>query len=335
VGFLQQCSNGYKKEGLTMIVSASRRTDIPAFFTDWFINRIREGFLLVRNPMNLHQVGRINLSPKVVDCIVFWSKNPVRMIERLSILKSYSFYFQFTVTGYGQRLEPNVPSRQEVINTFVNLSRQIGKDRVIWRYDPIILTDNFDIKYHIHNFENIASQLYRRTRRCVISFVDMYKKTMRNMTAFKIYEISGEQMIELSVALKNVCSKYDIELTSCAEIADLSSYGITHGKCIDDKLIEEISGFTLDVRKDTTQRAECGCVASVDIGAYNTCAHECLYCYANYNHALVHRNYAAHDPNSPLLFGTIAPNDKIYERKAISCRELQQTLFKNDKGAQG
>jgi DNA repair photolyase len=314
-----------------MIISASRRTDIPAFFIDWFLNRINEGFLFVRNPMNLHQIGRINLSPKVVDCIVFWSKNPIRIINGLNTLKNYSFYFQFTITGYGQRLEPNVPPRQEVINTFISLSRLIGKDRIIWRYDPIILSDTHDIQYHARNFEDIASQLHGRTRRCVISFVDMYKKTMRNLASSRVTEITSDQMIELSVILKRVCLKYNIELTSCAEIADLSEYGISHGKCIDDKLIEEISGFTLDISKDTAQRAECGCVASVDIGAYNTCAHECLYCYANYNHTLVHRNYATHDPNSPLLFGKVAPNDTIYERKAISCRELQETLFKRDR----
>jgi DNA repair photolyase len=313
-----------------MILSASRRTDIPAFFADWFFNRIREGFLLVRNPMNPHQVGRINLSPNVVDCIVFWSKNPARMINRLDLLKQYSFYFQFTITGYGQRLEPNVPVLEEIIRTFANLSKLIGKDRVIWRYDPIILTDMLDINYHAKSFEDIAKQLNGKTRKCVISFVDMYKKTQRNMSALNTWEITSQQMIELSVILNNVCLKYNIELTSCAEMADLSAYGINHGKCIDDKLIEEISGFSIGIRKDATQRDECGCVASVDIGAYNTCAHECLYCYANYNHAQVHRNYAAHDPISPLLFGEIGPSDTIYERKALSCREIQESLFKSD-----
>jgi len=278
-----------------MIISASRRTDIPAFFVDWFFNRISEGYLLVRNPMNTHQIGRINLSPEVVDCIVFWSKNPVKMLNHLDLLQSYNFYFQYTITGYGKQLEPNVPECKEAINTFLNLSKAIGKDRVIWRYDPIILTDIHDIKYHVCNFERIAKQLHGHTRRCVISFVDMYKKTMRNMSSLKIYEIKGEQMIELSAHLKNICIKNDIELTSCAEIADLTTYGIKHGKCIDDKLIEEISGFRLDVEKDPTQRTECGCVASIDIGAYNTCPHECLYCYANFNHTQVNRNFADHD----------------------------------------
>ncbi len=310
-----------------MIISASRRTDIPAFFFEWFLKRIDEGFLLVRNPMNIHQISRINLSPTVVDGIVFWSKNPGKMINKLDRLKQYIYYFQFTITGYGQRLEPNVPSSQEAINTFIVLSNLIGKERLIWRYDPIILTDKLDSNFHACNFENIAKQLQGKTSRCVISFVDMYKKTMRNMSAIKLSDITTDKMIKLSVMLNKICSKYDIELASCAEVVDLAACGIKHGKCIDDKLIEEISGFTLNIAKDPTQRPECGCMASVDIGAYNTCAHECLYCYANYNHDLVHKNYTLHDPESPLLFGTVDPRDKIHERKIFSCREIQKSLF--------
>jgi DNA repair photolyase len=310
-----------------MIISASRRTDIPAFFADWFYNRIEEGYLLVRNPINHHQVSRINLSPEVIDCIVFWSKNPSRMMDRLHRLRNYIFYFQYTLTGYGQRLEPNVPSCQEAVSTFRNLSEMIGKDRVIWRYDPIIMSEQLNIKYHADRFEQIARQLSGKTGRCVISFVDMYKKSKRNMASVPVIEIQMEQMIEASSILSKISYKHGIALASCAEIVDLAQYGINHGKCIDDKLIEEISGLALDVDKDPTQRSECGCVASVDIGAYNTCAHECLYCYANYNHDWVHRNYAAHDSQSPLLFGQIGPGDKIHERKMVSCKKLQSLLF--------
>jgi hypothetical protein len=310
-----------------MIISASRRTDIPAFFSDWFYNRIAEGYLLVRNPMNHKQVSRVNLSPEVVDCIVFWSKNPSKIMDRLHKLRDYSFYFQYTLTGYGQRLEPNVPSCQEAVAVFRGLSEMIGKNRVIWRYDPIILSEQLDIGYHADRFEQIAKQLSGKTGRCVISFVDMYKKLKRNMASVPMIEIQIEQMVETAAILNKISSKYDIELTSCAETVDLGQYGINHGKCIDDKLIEEISGFALDVVKDPTQRSECGCAASVDIGTYNTCPHECLYCYANYNHNRVLRNYAAHDPQAPLLFGQIGSEDKIYERKMVSCRQVQEELY--------
>jgi DNA repair photolyase len=310
-----------------MIISASRRTDIPAFFSDWFYNRIAEGHLLVRNPINRHLVNRVNLSPEVVDCIVFWSKNPYRMMDRLQRLRDYIFYFQYTLTGYGQRLEPNVPSWLESVAVFRVLSEIIGKDRIIWRYDPIILSEQFNIMYHADRFEQIARQLSGKTRQCVISFVDMYKKSKRNMASLPVIEIQVEQVIEVAVILSKISSEYGIELTSCAETVDLEQYGINHGKCIDNNIIEEICGFALDLDKDPTQRSECGCVASVDIGTYNTCAHECLYCYANYNHNLVLRNYAIHDPRSPLLFGEIGPGDKIYERKMVSCKKLQSLLF--------
>jgi hypothetical protein len=309
-----------------MIISASRRTDIPAFFSDWFYNRIDEGYLLVRNPMNQHQVSRVNLSPEAVDCIVFWSKNPAKIMDRLHRLRDYNFYFQYTLTGYGQKLEHNVPSCHEAVSTFCDLSDMIGQRRVIWRYDPIILSEQLNIKYHADRFEGIARQLSGKTRQCVISFVDMYKKSKRNMASVPIVEIQAEHMVEMAAILSKISSRYDIELTSCAETVDLAQYGIIHRKCIDDKLIEEISGFAIDAKKDRTQRLECGCVASVDIGAYNTCAHECLYCYANYNHNRVHRNYADHDPQSPLLFGQIGPEDKIYERKAASCKKVQGRL---------
>ncbi len=310
-----------------MIISASRRTDIPAFFSDWFYNRIEEGYLLVRNPMNHHQVSRINLSPGVVDCIVFWSRNPSKMMDRLHMLQDYSFYFQFTLTGYGQKLEPNVPLCREAVAVFRGLSEMIGKDRVIWRYDPVILSEQLNIEYHADKFEEIARDLSGKTARCVISFVDMYKKSKRNMASIPVIEIQMEQMIEATLIFSRISSKYGIELTSCAEIIDLEQYGINHGKCIDDKLIEKISGFTLAVKKDLTQRSECNCVKSVDIGTYNTCAHECLYCYANYSHNRVRSHYASHDPRSPLLFGKIGPEDKIYERKVVSCRQAQTPLF--------
>lgn len=283
--------------------------------------------MLVRNPMNRHLVSRVNLSPDVVDCIVFWSKNPYRMMDRLHKLRDYIFYFQYTLTGYGQILEPNVPACREAVAVFHALSEIIGKDRIIWRYDPIILSEQFNIMYHADRFEEIARQLSGKTRQCIISFVDMYKKSKRNMASFPVIEIQVEQVIEVAAILSKISSEYGIELTSCAETVDLEQYGINHGKCIDINIIEEISDSALDLDKDPTQRSECGCVASVDIGTYNTCAHKCLYCYANYSHNQVQHNYAAHDPHSPLLFGEIGPGDKVYERKMVNCKKLQSPLF--------
>ena len=310
-----------------MILSVSRRTDIPAFFSDWFYNRIEKGFVYVRNPMNIHQISRIAISSDFVDCIVFWTKNPIYFSEKLYLLEKYCFYFQYTITGYGKNLEPNVPLLEDSIKCFINLSQKIGSNRVIWRYDPIIFTDEFNFEFHIRNFEYIANQLAGYTKKCVISFVDFYKKTIKNLAQIKYSNFTSIQINELSQHLKRIGEYNNIILASCAEEIDLSKQGIVHGKCIDDKLIEEVFGFSLQVSKDKNQRNECGCVASIDIGAYNTCPNGCLYCYANYDINQVHNNYFQHDKQSDLLFGSISDKDVITDRKILSCKVLQNSFF--------
>jgi hypothetical protein len=310
-----------------MILSVSRRTDIPAFFSDWFYNRIEKGFVYVQNPFNIHQINKISIKADIVDCIVFWTKNPKPFIGRLNLLNDYSYYFQYTITGYGKKLEPNVPYLDDSIEYFTKLSKIIGFKRVIWRYDPIIFTDEQDINFHLLHFEKIAQKLAGKTERCVISFVDYYKKTIKNLSTIKYYEPSKSQILDLAHIIKTIGSKYNIDIVSCAEEIDLSNQGISRGQCIDDKLIKEIFGISLNVEKDKNQRQECGCVASIDIGAYNTCPHGCLYCYANYNLNQVRRNYSQHNVHSELLFGTVSQNDKITEKRVLSCKVLQGVLF--------
>jgi DNA repair photolyase len=310
-----------------MIISASRRTDIPAFFSDWFYNRIEKGFFAVRNPMNIHQVSIIPVRPDVTDCIVFWTKNPRRFMDRLHLLSSYSYYFQYTLTGYGKILEPNIPRTEDSIECFKSLSNLIGSNRVIWRYDPILITDQFDIRFHMSNFEKIAQQLSRHTNKCVISFVDYYKKTIKNLSGISYRMLNRDQITEIASKLSQIAMSNNITLSTCAEEIDLLSLGICHGKCIDDKLINEVFGFTLNINKDKFQRKECGCVASIDIGAYNTCPHGCLYCYANYDLNKVKSNYVLHNKNADLIFGNISHLDKVSLRKVFSCKILQKDLF--------
>jgi hypothetical protein len=311
-----------------MIISASRRTDIPAFYSDWFFNRLKQGFVLVRNPMNSKQISKISLSPKVVDCIVFWTKNPAKMLDKLSLLNAYNYYFQFTITPYDVELEPNLPNKSELMEIFTSLSKRLGKQRVIWRYDPIIFSSKYTLDYHLLCFKRIASTLSSYTRKCVISFIDLYKKTKKNLSGIDLIPLSEGQMRDIACAFSNVAGDVDIEIVTCSEEIDLKNFGISHGKCIDDKLITEISGYELDLSKDKTQRPECGCIASIDIGAYNTCSHGCLYCYANFNSNEVKKNVSMHDPKSALLFGNVCSNDQITERKVVSCKILQQRLFK-------
>lgn len=298
-----------------MILSCSRRTDIPAFYSEWFFNRIKAGFVDVRNPMNIHQVSRVKITPDVVDCIVFWTKNPKNMLSRLDQLNAYNFYFQFTINPYDKQIEANVPFKTDVIETFRKLSYKIGANRVIWRFDPILLTDRIDVEYHIKYFEEIAKRLNGLTSRCVISFVDLYKKTIANTKPLNMREPSIDEMIKLAENLVRIAAKYNMKVLSCAESIDLASEGVEHGCCIDPKLVEEVCGYRIDVKKDKNQRQECGCVESIDIGAYNTCCHACSYCYANFNNEKVKVQSSRHIKTSSLISGELTPDDVVKERK--------------------
>lgn len=307
-----------------MILSVSRRTDIPNYYSDWFIARIKEGFLYVRNPMNAHQISRIDLSPEVVDCIVFWTKNPANMIEKLGHLEKYMYYFQFTLTGYGKDVEPNLPNkRKEVIPTFKRLSEKIGKERVIWRYDPILVNKRYTMDYHRKAFEEIASNLEDNTEKVVISFVDFYSKTQRNTRGLDIRQITNEERVELAGEMARIASKYHLIIETCAEQINLNEVGILHGSCIDKKRIERLLGCKLIVEKDKNQREACGCIESVEVGAYNTCLNGCKYCYANFNNSKVEDNVKLYNRDSALLCGKISSDDRITERKMKSMKDNQ------------
>lgn len=311
-----------------MILSVSRRTDVPNYYSEWFLNRIQEGFLYVRNPMNPHQISRISLSPEIVDCIVFWTKNPAPMLDHLDRLNGYHYYFQFSLTGYGKDLEPNLPDkRTTMIETFRRLSSEIGREKVIWRYDPIIITDRYTQEYHLKAFRTIASLLKGCTDKAVISFVDLYEKTKRNMQGISVIEMKEEQIREFASELAAIAGENNMRIAACAESMDLTSCGIERNSCIDKELIERIIGCRIKTRKDKGQRPECGCVESVDVGTYHTCRNGCRYCYANFSDSRVRAHSALYDPQSPLLCGEITPEDKITERKMKSLKEEQRSIF--------
>ena len=311
-----------------MILSVSRRTDIPNYYSEWFINRMKEGFLYVRNPMNIHQVSKIMLSPDIVDCIVFWTKNPKPMLDKLDALKEYKYYFQFTLTGYGRDVEKGLPhKKKEVIPVFKELSKKIGSEKVIWRYDPIFFNENYTKEYHINAFSQIAEELEGYTHRCVISFVDFYAKNRKGMEELKLQETKERQLVSFSGKLQEVALAKGIEVFSCAEKIDLSECGIKHGSCIDKNIIEEITGCKIEASKDKNQREECGCVESVDVGSYNTCNNGCKYCYANFSEKAVCSNVKKCDVNSTLLCGNVEDIDKITERKMKSLKIQQISLF--------
>ena len=311
-----------------MILSVSRRTDIPNYYSEWFLNRIKDGYLYVRNPMNIHQISKIDISPDVVDCIVFWTKNPESMLDKLDQLKDYKYYFQFTLTGYGRDIEPSLPHKKDkMIPIFQKLSSMIGKEKVIWRYDPIIITDTYSEEYHIKAFHEIASQLNGYCNRVVISFVDLYAKTKKNMKDITTIDKNQTELLKFASKLAEIAKENSMKIETCAEIIDLSPFGIKHSSCIDKDLIESIIGFSIKAVKDKNQRDECGCVESVEIGAYNTCLNGCKYCYANYSDERVKANTALYDVHSPLLCGEITDDDRINERVVKSIKEGQMSLF--------
>lgn len=305
-----------------MILSVSRRTDIPNYYSDWFFNRIREGYAYVRNPMNPHQVSEVPLTSDVVDCVVFWTKNPARMLGRLGELRDYHYYFQFTLTGYGRDIERGVPHKREsMIPIFRELSQMIGKERVIWRYDPIIVTDRYSVSYHVNAFRQIAEALSGFTERVVISYVDMYSKIRKNMEKIHMIELSREEKLHMASELSVIARKNHMKIGACAEEIDFQEAGVERNSCIDRQLIERLTGYPLKASKDKNQRKECGCAESIDIGAYNTCRNGCLYCYANYSERSVASAVEKYDVDSPLLCGKVMPEDHIKLRDVRSMKK--------------
>ena len=299
-----------------MILSVSRRTDIPAFYAEWFMERLRQKYVLVRNPFNIHSISRIPLTPENVDAIVFWTKNskPIhRYLDEIDNLK-YKYYFQYTITPYKKDLEEEVQDKKEIVETFKKLSEKIGSEKVILRYDPVILSDNYTIDFHKKAFARLCDLLAPYTKKIVFSFLDDYKKISKNIKQLNIKEISAEEMCIMAEYFADTAKKYNLKIESCAEQIDLERFGINHGKCIDDELIEKITGYKLSIGRDN-QRNACGCIKCIDIGEYNTCMHKCLYCYANINKDAAFKNNKLHDTKSPLLIGYVDEiKDKITDR---------------------
>lgn len=294
-----------------MIISASRRTDIPAFYSQWFMNRIRAGYCLVPNPFNPGQVSNVSLLPDNVDIFVFWTRNPRPLIPHLKELDAlgYSYYyFLYTLMDNPRILDPKSPSIEISLNTFRKLSGLIGPEKVIWRYDPIVLSNFTGIEFHKKTFEHIACALRGHTFRCIISFVDIYRKIEGRINkicndGFVLEKCDDHDLSDLADALSGIAGKNEMELTSCASKIDLTKNGITPGKCIDDIYISRILGRKLDIKKDPSQRKNCGCVLSRDIGMYDSCPYECLYCYATTGFKNAKTNFQRHNPDSPSLLG--------------------------------
>jgi hypothetical protein len=308
-----------------MIIFASGRTDVPAFYSAWFMNRIREGFVCVRNPYNAKQVTRYTLSPDVVDCIVFCTKNPGPMIPDIEKLAAFGFYFFVTITPYGSDIEPQVPAKDQVISDFIALSKMVGKDRICWRYDPVFLNSTYTPAVHIRSFRTMAEKLAGATDRCIISFIDLYGKTKKNFPG--ITEVSENDQRFLAQAFSGIAAHSGMVVESCAEKLDLSPYGVEPAGCLSLRYIERAAGIRLLPVREKSLRPHCTCLPSHDIGSYNTCPHGCRYCYANYDEASVRKNQAAHDDASPFLTGNSLPDDRVSYADQKSWQDRQLILW--------
>ena len=311
----QTCSviDGVDKIMSPVIVSASRSTDIPAFYADWFLERLKAGYSVWVNPFNQE---RYRVSFADTRMIVFWSKNPKPMLERLDEVESLGFrqyYFQFTLNDYvAEGLESNVPPVAERIGTFKRLADRIGKERVIWRFDPLLLSGSLTVDVLLEKIASIGHELQGATEKLVFSFADIqaYRKVGKNLSGTNCREFSSVEKMEFAKGLRDVVISLGLEMATCAEDIDLSEYGIKHNKCVDDDLMvrlfhddaklmdfigaeyDMIDGWTIKKsKKDKGQRKACGCIVSKDIGAYNTCPHLCRYCYANTSDEVVMRNW--------------------------------------------
>jgi hypothetical protein len=334
-----------------MIIQTGMRTDIPAFYSKWLLNRIKEGYVLVRNPYNQSQVTKYVLSPEVVDVIAFCTKNPAPMLpvmeecykqcrenipnpeskfglplSKAAMLVDSSYWF-VTITPYGKDVEPNVPDKEKVMEDFKKLSDIVGVDSMGWRYDPIFIDDNHTEKWHISEFEKMAKNLSGYTKTCVISFIDIYKKVECNFPNIKA--VSKKQRITLGRELIRIAGKYGMTIRPCAEGDDLAPYGADCSGCMTVNTFETAIHSRLDVpkRKNNQRNGECACLLGVDIGAYDTCGHLCKYCYANSNAELVKENMKRHNPQSPFLLGSNMPGDVIHEAKQKSWIDRQLSLI--------
>lgn len=293
-----------------MIINTGGRTDTVQYYTDWLLRRFEEGYALTRNPLFPTKVNRYELDPAVVDCVVFCSKNYRPILPRIhEITDRFNTYFHYTITAYGQDIEPGVPSIDESMATLIELSQLVGRQRVSWRYDPVLLTRDYTIRRHLETFDRMACTLAPHIDRCIFSFVEMYKKLRFNMP--ELIPLSVEAMDELARGLGTIAAKHGMRIQTCGTNGDYSRYGIQSSGCMTLDILGEANGVSFKNRKHKGMRQGCHCIESRDIGAYDTCLNGCKYCYANQTPQKAFENYKLHDPESPLLLGHVGPDDTV------------------------
>ncbi len=294
-----------------MILNVSGRTDIVAFYSEWFMNRYHEGFIDVRNPFNPSLVSRIFFDD--VDLILFCTKNPIPILNHLKEIKK-PILFHVTLTPYKQDIEPNIPSKKVIIKAIKKLSEIVGIDNLYIRYDPIFISDQYTLEYHIKAFDKLCSLLNGYVKKIIISFLDDYKNVRQNKSILNYRSFTENDYKEIGINFSNSAKKYDMTVQTCFEDKNLVEYGFIKGECLSHELAFKLTGKTYSSWK-ARKGNKCNCVQMVDIGFYNSCNHLCKYCYANFDEKKVKSIIKNHDPNSSLLIGHLTKDDTIKIRK--------------------
>ena len=295
-----------------MIINTGARTDTVQYYSEWLLRRFREGFVYSRNPLFPNKVTRYELTPEKVDCVEFCSKNYRPILKDLhEITDRFNTHFQYTITAYGKDIEPGVPDIDESIDTLYELERQVGRQRICWRYDPVLLTEKYTVERHLETFEYMASRLSGHVDRCIFSFVEMYRKLEVNMP--ELFPIPDRDKDRIAEGLGMIARRYGIPIQTCGTNGDFSRYGIMGSGCMTLEVLGRANGVIFRDLKHKGMRGGCHCIESRDIGAYETCINGCRYCYANRSHAKAMENYRLHDPRSPLLIGSLKDSDTVIQ----------------------
>lgn len=293
-----------------MILNTGGRTDTVQYYTKWLLKRLEEGYVLSRNPLFPNKVTRYELTPDTVDCMVFCSKDYTPILPQIgAVAQRFHTYFHYTITAYGKDVEPGVPSIEESMDTLVRLSEIVGKERIAWRYDPVLLTDTYTVRKHLNTFAHMAERIAPHVDRCIFSFVEMYKKLETNMP--ELISLTEDDMDKLAEGLGSIAGQHGLRIQTCGSNGDFTRYGIQTSGCMTLDILGAANGINFRTLKHKGMREGCHCIESRDIGAYDTCLNGCKYCYANKNPQRARDNFKQHDPDSPLLLGPVQPTDTI------------------------
>ena len=309
-----------------MIINVGGRTDIVNYYTPWLLNRLKEGYAYSRNPFARENVYRLSLKPEDVDCLLFCSKNYQPILEHIGeIDEKYNILCNYTITAYGKDIEPKVPTINQSIKILECLSDIVGRNKILWRYDPILLTEKYTVEKHLETFEHMACEIAPMVYRCIFSFVDMYKKVEENMP--EIIPLTEEDKMRLLKGIGEISEKYNLYTQTCATNENYEKYGIHSAGCTTSEILEQAHNVVYKKVKSSGIRENCHCIPSRDIGAYNSCLSECKYCYANRKPNMPKNLIKLHDENSPLLLGHLKENDKLIDTKVIRYIEPKQTTL--------